>query len=90
MLEAFDETGSIDLSLLLPIEIKMMERLKQEDEIAHSNNVHADCSLKTSNGSILRFQGFIEDDGSCIYLLTPYNDRDGEFVDTNGCLIEYF
>lgn len=36
----------------------------------------------------LCFEAIVEDDGSCIDLKGPYDDRDGEFFDTTDCLTE--
>jgi hypothetical protein len=34
----------------------------------------------------LRFEAYIEDDGACIDLLTPYDHRDGRFKNLNDCV----
>jgi len=90
LLETFEDTNTGDLSLLLPKEIELLERFKQEDELSYSVNVIAQFSIKAENGSIMKFEGFIEDDGACIHLLTPYDERDGRFSNLTDCLIEYF
>ena len=36
----------------------------------------------------LRFEATAEDDGSCVTLKTPYDDRGGGFEDLSGCLID--
>lgn len=48
---------------------------------SEGNPVIARYELKTASGEALRFEGEIEDDGACIFLRTPYDDRDGRFVD---------
>lgn len=90
LLETFEDTNSGDLSLLLPEEIEILERFRQEDELSYSDNVIAQFSIKTANGSVMKFEAFIEDDGACIHLLTPYDERDGKFFDLTDCLVDYF
>ncbi len=90
LLETFEDTNTGNLSLLLPEEVEILERFKQEDVLYYSVNVIAQFSIKTENGSIMKFEGFIEDDGACIHLLTPYDERDGRFFNLTDCLIEYF
>lgn len=41
-------------------------------------------------GGILPFEGDIEDDGHCITLRTPYDDRDGRFKDLENCVTESY
>lgn len=90
LLDAFEDTNTGDLSLILPEEVEILERFMQEDELSYSVNVIAQLSIKTLNSSIIKFEGFIEDDGTCIHLLTPYDERDGKFFNLTDCLIEYF
>jgi hypothetical protein len=49
-------------------------------------NCIARCSLKTPSGKVLCFEARIEDDGSCINLLTPY--REAAFVDLENCVCD--
>ena len=39
-----------------------------------------------ASGGDLHFEAAIEDDGTCIDLRTPYDYRDGEFVNLNDCV----
>jgi hypothetical protein len=41
------------------------------------------------DGVELDFEGRIEDDGSCIILWTPYEGRDGKFIDLENCVTEW-
>jgi hypothetical protein len=73
---------------------KFKERRTLEHEIAMKQ-----LSANLSNGMYyvgtyvvkrpgveLRFQGDIEDDGTCIDLRTPYDDRDGSVLDFENCV----
>jgi hypothetical protein len=42
------------------------------------------------DGVVLDFEGEMEDDGSCIILQTPYDGRDGKFIDLENCLTEWW
>ena len=42
-------------------------------------------SVTTESGFELAFEGDIEDDGACLGLRTPYDYRDGNFVDLDNC-----
>lgn len=42
----------------------------------------------TSQEGDLSFEAHIEDDGTCLVLLTPYDKRDGEFTDLDSCLTD--
>jgi hypothetical protein len=55
-----------------------MER-RYEDDKASACYCYAYKSVEAPNGKELTFQAFIEDDGACIELKTPYDERDGEF-----------
>jgi hypothetical protein len=48
------------------------------DSVCHC---YAYNSIEAPRGKVLTFQALIEDDGTCITLLTPYDERDGEFDD---------
>ena len=48
----------------------------------------ANNAVESSSGYILRFEGEIEDDGACIFLRTPYDERDGKFVNLDNCQTE--
>ena len=41
-------------------------------------------SIKAPHGKELTFEAFIEDDGACIDLKTPYDERDGKFSALDG------
>ena len=40
----------------------------------------ASTGVESPQGDLLNFEALIEDDGGCIDLLTPYDERDGRFV----------
>ncbi|MCP4077036.1 MAG: hypothetical protein GY744_12745 [Gammaproteobacteria bacterium] len=45
-------------------------------------------SRRLTDGKGLSFEAYIEDDGECINLLGPYDDRDGKFQDLGGCDVD--
>jgi len=45
-------------------------------------------SVEAPDGKDLRFQALIEDDGACIELKTPYDERDGEFF-SDGLEVDF-
>ena len=57
-----------------------MERRSEAGNI-YECNCYAYNSIEAPRGKVLTFQALIEDDGTCITLLTPYDERDGEFDD---------
>lgn len=72
------------------------ERAALEDAIARerleANLSNGMCcvalySLPRGPGE-LRFEAGVEDDGSCIHLRTPYDDRDGHFTDLSECVTD--
>jgi hypothetical protein len=62
----------------LKIEEHYMER---EAKYPESACCSADISIEAPHGKTLTFQALIEDDGACIELKTPYDERDGKFTD---------
>lgn len=76
------------LDFLTEEEKQTIERLYMESE-AKSNGamwVIVQYAIKAPHGKELAFEGTIEDDGHCVHLLTPYDERDGKFVDLSDCL----
>lgn len=49
----------------------------------------ASCSVG-EGGNVLFFEGDIEDDGTCITLRTPYDQREGKFIDLSNCVTDDF
>ena len=43
--------------------------------------------INAPHGRTLAFEAFIEDDGRCVDLKTPYHERDGAFDDLSECII---
>jgi len=61
------------------------------DAEALENAMHrvASCSVGKGRNALL-FEGDIEDDGACIKLRTPYDQRNGDFIDLSNCITEDF
>jgi hypothetical protein len=47
----------------------------------------AHFNLRTPGGNLLRFEGEVEDTGECFNLRTPYDYKDGRFVDLRGAVV---
>ena len=66
------------------------EALAREDlEGNISNGISSVARYRVdSRSSALWFEGDVEDDGECITLRTPYDQRDGKFTNLKNCVIE--
>jgi hypothetical protein len=73
------------------------ERKQLEDTIATNRleanssngmNCLAGYSVEAPPDDELPFEAIVEDDGSCFILKTPYDYRDGTFVDLTNCLTD--
>jgi hypothetical protein len=51
-------------------------------------NCLAHYDVEASSGDRLPFEAFVEDDGACIDLKTPYDFRDKKFVCLDNCLTD--
>jgi hypothetical protein len=69
-------------------EILLGVLLEEELEGGGPNFTIARSCVSTKSGFELIFEGFIEDDGVCLGLLTPYDHRDGRFVDLDNTVYE--
>lgn len=79
--------------LLAPREREIVQRKIQEQDLDgnRDNGIYclAHFGVKTPDGDgFVFFEAIIEDDGDCINLKTPYDERDGGFVDLTDCLTE--
>jgi hypothetical protein len=62
---------------------------KRALEANQSNGMNCVASYCVSSGKVqLRFEADVEDDGSCVFLRTPYDERDGRFRDLSNCVID--
>jgi hypothetical protein len=88
-LDAADEPS---FSFLSGQERRMVEEkiAQRELEGARDNGLNclAQIALVAPSGRQLRFEGYVEDDGACLELLTPYDHRDGKFKDLTDYLTE--
>ena len=82
--------ASPDFSFLTPKEREDAEKSinKEQLEGMMDNGLGGLASYTIEQGDIeLSFEGDVEDDGSCFLLQTPYDKRDGNFTDLEGCVI---
>ena len=82
---------SLDFSFLTPKEREDAEKAinKEQLEGMMDNGLGGLASYTIEQGDIeLSFEGDVEDDGSCFLLQTPYDKRDGNFTDLEGCVID--
>jgi hypothetical protein len=80
--------GKIDF--LTEAEKQLVERLYMQSEADNvgGSSALAFYTVNGPRGTKLTFEAFIEDDGGCVHLKTPYDERDGTFTDLSKCLIE--
>ena len=43
--------------------------------------------IETPQGRKISFKAFIEDDGGCVNLKTPHDEREGSFTNLSDCLL---
>ena len=88
--KAYDEVKLKRLisDLLTESEKQTIERgyMEKQDQ-AFDSLCSAYYVIKAPHGKKLTFEAYIEDDGGCIDLMTPYDERDGKFADLSDCLI---
>ena len=91
LIEKGEQEFSIDL--FSEQERRLIEDLIMEREFHQpgGDRAIANCyATILESGTRLSFEAFIEDDGACIDLLTPYDERDGRFADLTDCLTERY
>jgi hypothetical protein len=62
-------------------------QMQHEADQAGGSFCLAHYSIQAPQGKKLTFEALIEDDGGCVDLKTPYDDRDGTFTDLSKCLV---
>jgi len=91
--EKLDESPDLSFDFLKKIERKKLEEALARKDLERnmSNGISsvAQFSLGTKAAEIC-FEGYVEDDGSCIRLRTPYDKRDGKFIDLDNCVTEWW
>ena len=89
--EIFDDSPELSFDFLTKIERKKLEealaRKDLEGNMSNGISSVAQFSLGTKRAEIC-FEGDVEDDGACIYLRTPYDKRDGKFIDLDNCVTD--
>ncbi len=87
--EGLDRLARPKFGFLTTAERKIIERTLDHEELERnmSNGISTVARYCVKQGRIkLRFEGDIEDDGDCITLRTPYDERKGNFVDLSNCI----
>jgi len=87
-----DQVKKPDFHFLTPEERKLLEGASGSKELT-ANQADGMCciahySIQAASGYSLSFEAAIEDDGTCICLKTPYDYRDGKFLNLNDCVTE--
>jgi hypothetical protein len=79
------------LDFLTEVEKQTIVRLHMEREAKDigASRVNAYYYTDAPQGGTLTFEALIEDDGGCVDLKTPYDERDGKFTDFSDCLTHY-
>jgi len=97
LLDAFsakEEKAEPPFKLLKPEERETIETALQAAEMenlqSNGMNCLAHVEVTSPSGESLRFEAVVEDDGQCETLRTPYDERDGRFVDLTECLLSYW
>ena len=90
--EPLDEVSKPRFDFLTRSERKNLERRIAEAKL-ESNQSNGICcianySIALAQGESLEFEGDIEDDGACITLRTPYDQRAGRFRDLSNCVTD--
>jgi hypothetical protein len=92
--ESLDDMDVPDFSFLKPKERDLLEAVilkeRLRDNLESTFNVLAHITVIAPGGEHLRFEADIEDDGACINLRTPYDERAGRFVNCTVCLTEHW
>lgn len=82
------EDGRVRNALLTEKERESLEHAFMEDaKKAFDPKCIAYLTIDSSSNTKLTFQAYVEDDGGCVDLLTPYDERDGKFPDLTDALI---
>jgi hypothetical protein len=92
--EGLDATDSPSFQFLSKEERTLLELAIAEEELEgaqmNGTNTIAHYSLETTSGATLTFEACIEDDGTCIHLRTPYDERAKRFKDLTKCLTDCY
>ncbi len=93
VIKNLEEAEKPCLDVLTPEEREHLEEQFAKSELKSLSEVGLNClahfTLQTPAGD-LSFEASIEDDGTCLTLLTPYDERDGEFIDLDRCITDWW
>lgn len=88
---SLDELAEPNFSFLTNDEKQLLEVALAQQQLGRNleNGIGTIARYNLKSGDmVLSFEATIEDDGSCIYLLTPYEHRDGYFRDFTNTVME--
>jgi len=84
-----DDYSDAEFDFLTTEERRNLEEAIAE-EVLKNNMENGICCVAhheiTVSNLELQFEAYIEDDGACIDLMTPYDDRDGKFKNLDNCV----
>jgi hypothetical protein len=87
--DALEESGESEFSFLEDKEREIIQEALAEDDLegnqSNGMNCIASYTVRGAEGVELNFEGLVEDDGGCVELRTPYDERDGKFHDFSNC-----
>ena len=87
-----DDDNEPDFHFLTPGERELLQEAIGHKNLTNNQENGMGCvarySIQTDSGYALSFEAQIEDDGTCIYLKTPYDYRDGKFSDFRDCVTD--
>lgn len=88
--ESLDDSENPSFPFLTKVERSRLEQAIAEEQMeanaSNGMNCIASCSVASESGAVLEFEGDVEDDGTCIDLRTPYDQRAKRFKDLSRCL----
>jgi hypothetical protein len=87
-----DQVEKPDFHFLTPEERMLLQDVIGSKQLADNQANGMRCvahySVQSVFGYSLSFEAEIEDDGVCIHLRTPYDYRDGKFLNLNDCMTD--
>ena len=91
--EAALKSKHLNFSFLSPDERQILEKTLAERQLQNDldNGIGGIATCTVTDGEDeLSFEGEIEDDGTILWLRTPYDERDGGVQDLSNCVVEEY
>jgi hypothetical protein len=87
-----DDDPEPRFDFLTRTERSRLEQTIAEDQLEANSSNGMNCiahfSVQSSSGQDLRFEATVEDDGCCIELRSPYDCKNGRFVNLDKCITD--